>query len=148
MNGRLLCEPMAHSQTVTIDAPPAKVWALLVDIESWPSWTRSVDTATRGESGPLAVGSTATVKQPKLPASRWVVTELEPERNFTWVSKAPGVTSTGTHRVEPAPSGGSVVTLTLAQSGPLAWLVGLAGGRLIDRYVGWEAEGLKERAES
>jgi uncharacterized membrane protein len=137
-----------HTKTITIEAPPATVWHLMSDIESWPSWTRSVDAATRGEAGPLEVGSTATVKQPKLAKSRWVVTDLKPGRSFTWQSKAPGVTSVGVHAVEPTEAGGSFVTLTLAQSGPLAWLVGLVGSRLIDRYVGWEAEGLKARAEA
>jgi uncharacterized membrane protein len=139
---------MAHSKTITIDAPPARVWAILADVEGWPTWTKSVVTATRGEPGPLQVGSTATVKQPKLAKSHWVVTEVEPERNFTWVSKAPGVTSTGHHRVEPTADGGSTVTLALEQTGPLARIVGALGGRLIDRYVGWEAEGLKARAEA
>ena len=138
----------SHSKTITIDAPPATVWALMSDIESWPSWTKSVDAASRGEAGPLQVGSTATVKQPKLRQSRWVVTEVEPGRSFTWESKAPGVTSIGVHRVEPTAAGGSTVTLSLDQTGPLAWLVGLVGSRLIDRYVGFEAEGLKSRAEA
>jgi uncharacterized membrane protein len=137
-----------HTRTVTIDAAPAKVWDILVDVERWPTWTRSVDTASRGESGPLQVGSTATVKQPKLRASDWVVTVLEPERNFTWVSKAPGVTTTGGHIIEPTPDGRSRVTLTLDQRGPLAGVVGLVGNRLIERYVGYEADGLKARAES
>jgi uncharacterized protein YndB with AHSA1/START domain len=139
---------MKFETTVTIDAAPAKVWAVLVDVERWPTWTKSVQSATRGESGPLQVGSTATVKQPKLAKSRWVVTEVDPGRNFTWVSKAPGVTSVGSHRVDLTPAGGSLVTLTLDQSGPLAAIVGFVGGRLIRRYVGFEAAGLKARAEA
>jgi uncharacterized membrane protein len=139
---------MKFETTISIGAPAAKVWAVLVDIERWPTWTKSVQSATRGESGPLQVGSTATVKQPKLAKSRWVVTEVEPERNFTWVSNAPGVTSVGSHRVDPTPAGGCVVTLTLDQSGPLAAIVGFVGGRLIRRYVGFEAAGLKARAEA
>jgi uncharacterized protein YndB with AHSA1/START domain len=139
---------MKFETTVTIDAAPAKVWAVLVDVERWPTWTKSVQTAVRGEPGPLQVGSTATVKQPKLATSHWVVTEVEPQRNFTWVSKAPGVTSVGSHRVDPTPAGGCVVTLTLEQSGPLAAIVGFVGGPLIRRYVGFEAAGLKARAEA
>jgi uncharacterized protein YndB with AHSA1/START domain len=138
---------MRFETTIGIDAPPATVWAILEDIDRWPTWTKSVQTAVRGEPGPLHVGSTATVKQPKLARSHWVVTEVEPERNFTWVSKAPGVVSVGSHRVDPTEDGGSVVTLTLAQTGPLAAIIGLFGGRLIRRYVGFEAEGLKARAE-
>jgi uncharacterized membrane protein len=139
---------MGHTQTITIDAPPARVWAVLTDIERWPSWNRSVDSASRGEAGPLQLGSTATVKQPKLAKSKWVVTELEPERNFTWVSKATGVTSTGFHGIEPTADGRSEVTLTLDQTGPLAKIIGVLAGRLIDRYVGWEAAGLKAAAEA
>jgi uncharacterized protein YndB with AHSA1/START domain len=138
---------MGHSKTITIAAPPARVWEILVDIDRWPEWTDSVASASRGEAGPLQVGSTATVKQPKLPKSRWVVTEVEPERSFTWVSKAPGVTSTGYHQLEPTADGGTTVTLTLEQSGPLAKIIGALGSRLIDKYVGYEAAGLKARAE-
>jgi uncharacterized membrane protein len=138
---------MQFETTVSIDAAPAKVWAIMADIDRWSTWTKSVQTAVRGEPGPLQVGSTATVKQPKLAKSHWVVTEVEQERNFTWVSKAPGVTSVGSHRVDPTPAGGCVVTLTLDQGGPLAAIVGFVGGRLIRRYVGFEAAGLKARAE-
>ncbi|HQT46546.1 MAG: hypothetical protein B7X08_03985 [Acidocella sp. 20-63-7] len=30
--------PLQTSQQITISAPPAKVWALLSDIQSWPDW--------------------------------------------------------------------------------------------------------------
>jgi uncharacterized membrane protein len=134
-------------KTISIAAPPATVWAVMSDIEGWPSWSKSVDTAERGEAGPLQVGSTAVIKQPKLAKSRWVVTELEPERSFTWESTSPGVKSTGVHRVAPA-GDGSEVYLELRLSGPFAWMIELIARRLIDRYVGWEAEGLKARAEA
>jgi uncharacterized membrane protein len=138
---------MGHSKTITIDAPPARVWEILIDIERWPEWSESVDSASRGEPGPLQVGSTATVKQPKLAKSHWVVTELEPERSFTWVSKSPGVRSTGYHQIEPTADGGSNVTLRLEQSGPLAKIIGAIGRGLIEKYVGYEAAGLKARSE-
>jgi uncharacterized membrane protein len=139
----------SHVKTISIDAPPATVWALMSDIESWPSWTKSVDTAERLEAGPLQVGSTAAIKQPKLAKTKWEVTELEPGRSFTWTSRSPGVRSTGIHTVDPAASGGgSDVTLTLVLSGPFAWMIELLAGRLVERYVGWEAEGLKARAEA
>jgi uncharacterized protein YndB with AHSA1/START domain len=33
------------TETITIDAPPAVVWAVYTDIERWSEWTASVTTA-------------------------------------------------------------------------------------------------------
>ena len=139
---------MYIEESVEIAAPPERVWAVMSDVDRWPEWTESVDTAQRGEAGPLVVGSTATLKQPKLAKSRWVVTDAAPDRGFVWVSKSPGVTSVGGHRLEALPDGGTRVTLTLEQRGFLAPLVGLIGKKLIPRYMGFEAAGLRARSES
>ena len=39
-----------------------------------------------GDGGPLAVGAKARIKQPRMFARVWEVTEFEPERSFTWQS--------------------------------------------------------------
>ncbi len=138
---------MRYELSVDVNAKPDAVWAVLADVERWPEWTPSVRRVRRLEEGPLGGGSTARVKQPKLPAARWRVTGYVAGREFTWVSQSPGVTTVAEHLIAPGDGGGSRVTLVLTQTGRLARLAGLLGGRLIRRYVGLEADGLKRRSE-
>jgi uncharacterized membrane protein len=135
------------NRNVTIDAPPAEVWAVFMDLEAWPTWTASMRQVRRLDEGPLQVGSRVEIAQPGFPKAVWDVTGLEPERSFTWENAAPGLRSAGHHEVR-AEGAGSVVTLRLSQSGPLAGLVGLVFGRRNRRYVDLEADGLKARVES
>jgi hypothetical protein len=131
---------------VDISATPERVWAVLSDLERWPEWTPSVTRIERLDTGPLAVGHRARLRQPRLLPAVWQVTELEPGRGFTWVTRSPGVRVTGQHWVEPAQTG-SRAHLRLRFEGMLASLVaGLAAG-LTTRYLALEARGLKERSE-
>jgi hypothetical protein len=130
-----------------VAAEAARVWTVLVDVERWPEWTPSVRRAWRGEPGPLAVGATARLEQPKLRPAVWRVTELTEERSFSWVSRGPGVRTVAEHRVLPLPGGRSRVELVVAQSGPLAGLIGWLYGDLTRRYLRMEADGLRRRCE-
>jgi uncharacterized membrane protein len=132
-------------RNVDVNAPAERVWAVLADVARWPEWTDSIDDV-RLHTDSLRVGSTAAVKQPRLPRSTWLVTEVEPGRGFTWVSRSGGVTTRAEHAIEPAEPG-CRVRLTLDQSGLLAPLVGALFGRLTRRYVDLEADGLKRRCE-
>jgi len=138
---------MQYEQQIDIEADPDRVWAILADVERWPEWTESMTTIERLDDGPLAVGSRAQVKQPRLRPAEMEVTSLEPGRSFEWQNSAPGVTTVGDHRIEPRPGGGSTVTLVLRQTGFAAPVIRLLFGGLIRRYVEMEAQGLKRRAE-
>lgn len=131
---------MQHEVTTPIAAPAERVWAVLSDVERWPSWTASVTSVSL--SGPFAVGATAQVRQPKLPAVTWRVTEVVPGRSFTWESNAPGSRATAWHQVTPTGDATCTVRLAIEQSGPLGSLVGLLYRRLTRRYVQMEADGL------
>jgi hypothetical protein len=133
--------------TIDISAPPAKVWAVMSDIERWHEWTASITSVTRTSAGPLGVGSTARVRQPRLATADFVVTTWTPGRGFDWVTKNPLVTAVGRHHIEPTPTG-SRATLGVAFSGPLARVVAWLYGGLTDRYIRMEAEGLKRRSEA
>ena len=77
----------------------------------------------------------------------WTVTELEDGHRFSWVSRAPGVTTTGRHVVVPS-GDGAVVTLAIEHTGPLTGPVGLLTKRLTRRYLTMEGAGLKHLCEA
>lgn len=134
------------SFAVDIQASPDRVWAVMSDIERWPEWTPTVASIQRVDPGPLAVGSRARIRQPKLPPAEWQVTELDEGRNFTWVTRRPGVRMTARHWVE-ADGGGSRATLSLQYAGLLGPLVARLTRGLNERYLALEARGLRERSE-
>ena len=138
---------MRFETSIAIDAPPDETWSVLTDVERWPEWTASMTSVERLDEGPFAVGSSARVRQPKVPATVWEVVDLEPGRSFVWTAKAPGTTATAEHRLTTQPGGGVELTLSIRQAGVLAPLVGLFAARTTRRYVRLEAEGLKRRCE-
>jgi uncharacterized protein YndB with AHSA1/START domain len=134
--------------TIDIKAPPQRVWAVLTDIEGWPEWTPSVTSVERLDSGPLAPGSRARLRQPKLRPAIWQVTKIEKGSSFTWTTRSPGLTVTAHHLVEPGKKGSaSRVTLTLEFAGLFGALVAWLTRGLNNRYLRLEAAGLKKRSE-
>lgn len=125
-----------------------QVWQALVDVTDWPRWTPSYTSIKRLDEGPLAVGSRARVKQPRLAPTTVEVTELDAGRSFTWVSSAVGVRFVGRHRLVPEAGGGTRIELAAELSGRLAGTVKMLLGRRIERYVRLEAHGIKAAAEA
>ncbi|MGB9182676.1 MAG: SRPBCC family protein [Solirubrobacteraceae bacterium] len=134
--------------TFEIAAPPERVWATLVDVERWPKWTGSMREVTKLDGGELATGKTVRVRQPRMPALIWEVTEFDPGKSFSWRSSSPGITTLGTHHVRSTAGNRTAVTLGIHQSGPFAAAVALLAGGRTKQYVQMEAEGLKTRCET
>ena len=139
---------MNYEMTFEIAAPPELVWATLVDVERWPEWTRSMREVTKLDGDELAAGKSVRVRQPRMPALTWEVTEFDPGKSFAWRSSSPGITTLGTHLVQSTAGNRTAVTLGIHQSGPLAPTVALLSGGRTKRYVQMEADGLKTRCES
>lgn len=131
---------------VRIDAPPARVWQVMRDVERWPEWTPGVTSVEIVGGGPLALGSRVRVRQPKLPPVEWTVTELIEDRGFTWVAQSPGARVAGHHLIEPEGTG-SRVMLELQYEGPVARLVARLSRKITEQYIALEARGLKARSE-
>jgi uncharacterized membrane protein len=131
---------------IDIQASRERVWEILVDVERWPEWTPTVLSVQREDSGVLSVGSRAYIRQPKIRPARWEVTQLAAPRNFTWISRSPGVLVTAGHVIE-AVGGGSRITLSLEFSGFLSFLIFPLMRGLSQRYIATEAQKLKERSE-
>jgi uncharacterized protein YndB with AHSA1/START domain len=137
-----------YEVSVDINATPAEVWAVLTDVERWPEWTASMTRVQRLDSGAFGVGSRARIKQPRLPAMVWRVTELSPERSFAWKTTRGGVTALADHQLTARANNGVTATLTIRQLGLLAPLVDLFTSALTRQYVQMEAQGLKQRCEA
>ena len=133
--------------SIDIAAPPDVVWSIIADAERWHEWTPSVRSIRLLDGRPLRVGSRAMIKQPKFPPALWTVTALDPGRSFIWKSGLPGVWVYAHHSVESI-AGGSRATLRLHYEGAIARLVGRLTAGITNRYLGYEAQGLKQRSEA
>jgi uncharacterized membrane protein len=133
---------------IEIDAPPAEVWAVLVDVERWPAWTPTMSRVERLDPGSFVVGRRVRIRQPRLPVVVWTVSTLERNRFFEWQNVAVGLKSVAGHRVESNGRGGARVTLSFEWSGWLTPLIRLLYGKLTHRYVNTEAESLKRLCET
>jgi uncharacterized membrane protein len=139
---------MTHfHMTIEIQAPPDRVWAAMSDIERWSEWTATIISIRPLDPGPIAVGTRATVRQPKLLPARWQVTELDEGHSFAWTTLGPGIHVTARHAVDGA-GNSSRVTLSVDFSGPLGPLAARLTRRLNARYLDLEARGLKKHAEA
>jgi hypothetical protein len=134
-------------RTFTIDAPPSVVWGVMSEIEGWPRWTATAESAKRLEEGPLRVGASAKMKIVGAGAAGvWTVTALDEGREFVWENRAGGVRSVAGHSIE-ADGAGSKVRLWIEQSGLLATLIGWYIRRVSNRNLDIEATGLKRESE-
>jgi uncharacterized membrane protein len=136
---------LQHS--VTITAPPERVWAVLIDVERWPERIPTVEAVERLDPGPLDLGSRTRLQQPRLPTAVWTVTELTDGASYTWKSTSPGVTVTASHAVEPHPDG-SRLTLGITLSGWLSGVGWLMTRKLTKEYVETEAASITRAAEA
>jgi uncharacterized protein YndB with AHSA1/START domain len=137
---------MRKDITVDISAPPEAMWAVISDVESWPEWTASVTSVRRLSFERLQVGSRVRLKQPRLPATVWTVSDLVEGEQFAWTADSPGVRTRASHRVV-GRADGSQATLWIDQRGVLGSVVGLLYGDLTRRDLQMEAAGLTQRSE-
>lgn len=137
---------MKFTSAIEIRCPPAVVFDVYLREQEWPSWTQSVTSVERLEPGPFGVGARSQVRQPRLPVSEWVVTELVPGETFTWEASGPGFRTIGRHLIQPQADGCKVVA-ELEQRGVLSPLIAALTGKITRRYLQMETLGLKERCE-
>ncbi len=129
-----------------IAAPVSHVWPILADVENWPRWAESFTSIERLDDAPFDAGVRVRIKQPKLPAGNWTITDWRPEDNFSWLSRGPAIVTTGDHTL--APEGeGCVFRQRLAFEGLAGEIAARVWRGLITRYMELEAVGIKRKAE-
>ncbi len=138
----------AVERAIEIDAPAARVWQVITELERWPLWAAQMRKLSREGDVPLGLGSSVRVNPKGMPGGVWTVTEYDPPRSLTWTTDlAPGLRLVGGHLVEPV-AGGSRATFSLVASGALATLLGPALAMLFRRNTRLATDGLKRHCEA
>lgn len=112
-------EPVKGSDSVVIDAPPEKVWALISDVTRMGEWSPETQSAawTGSATGPQA-GATFAGKN-RRGRVRWTgrceVTVADPGHEFTFVRRGPDGGTTWRYVLEPE-NGSTRVTESFAQA--------------------------------
>jgi hypothetical protein len=137
---------MEYRAAADIDAPPAAIWAVLVDAPGYASW----DSGLERIEGTIASGERIKL-YPELKPGRAFpvrVDDFEPEERMTWIGGMPLGLFKGvrTFKLSPGRDGSTRFEMDERFSGPLLPLVGRS---LPDFGPSFEqfARGLKERAE-
>jgi uncharacterized membrane protein len=134
---------------LVIDATVDEVWALTVDVERWPELTPTMTSVERLDDGPLRVGSTARVVQPKQRPTVWTVTALDAPHTFEWEAKVLGVTMVGSHHLVSLDDGARTRNeLRLRLSGFGSGLLRRVLGGTFREAIQTENEGFKRVAEA
>lgn len=138
--------PTTYAATRTIDAPPERVWALLVDASGYPAWNPTVLSL----DGAIAPGERIRLVSTLDPKRTFVlrVGEVDAPQRMVWSSGMPLGLFRGTRTFTLTPSGtGTDFRMAEVFSGPLAPLVTKAIPDMTESFEQF-ADGLKDAAES
>ncbi|MEQ1519160.1 MAG: SRPBCC family protein [Usitatibacteraceae bacterium] len=136
-----------YESTVDIDAPLARVWETIIDIERWPEWTTTVSDAKVRGGGKLQADSAVTVHRPKFPTAVWHVTAFEPEKFLELRTGLPGMRIVASRTLVPR-GAGCTLTLTLAFKGMFAGMFKERTRERSNRYLTVVTAAIKRRCES
>lgn len=134
--------PLTVTSSITIDAPPDQVWAVLSDVAAWPAWhpamtVRSLDAvrpdaALRWKLGRVPIRSTFAV--------------VSPPRELTWTGRFLGYKAVDQHLLAPIADGRTTATIRESLAGPLLSLL-FSQAELEAGHHRWLAD-LKARVEN
>jgi hypothetical protein len=112
----------AYEASATIHAPADRIWSILTDAASYPSW----DSGITRVDGRIADGEHITVHAEVSPGRTFPVSvQLDAPRTMTWSGGMPLGLFRGvrTFRLTPGEDGAIIVTMREEYSGPLAPLI-------------------------
>jgi hypothetical protein len=129
-----------------IDARPADVWALLVDVSGWRDWDSGVDRV----EGRVALGERLTVYATMIRSRPFsvTVTELRPQETMRWRGGLPFGLAVieRAYALDAQDDTGTVLTVREEHTGPLAGLLGRSTPDLNPSFRQFCA-GIKAKAE-
>lgn len=138
---------MLITHSTFIACPIQEVWEATTDIDSWPDWAPSVQTADRLDKLRFGIGSQASIKQPMQSRAIWTVTEFEDGRYFAWETSGKAFRMRAIHSVA-SHDGGTKCTLKVKLIGPVAVIFAVFLAPLIWIALMQENRGLKRWCET
>jgi uncharacterized protein YndB with AHSA1/START domain len=135
--------PVVAAHEIVIDAPIDRVWDVLTEIESWPSWNRDVRSASM--DGPVAPGSTFRWKAgPGTITSR--LEHVERPHVVAWSGRTLGIRAVHVWRLE-SRGEGTLARTEESYDGLVAGLLRRLLQKTLDRALADGARYLKAEAE-
>ena len=136
---------MKFSASVEINTTSEKAWALVKNVEEWPSWIPSLKKIEKVTKGPMDVGSRVLVVARSLITVNLLmtITEFVPGRRVVMEGKVLGMKMTRYYEMEPVAQNKAKLTAGGEVSGLLAFLVRRGGQRLSEEIV----QALKKKVE-
>jgi len=136
---------MKFSASVEINTTSEKAWALVKNVEEWPSWIPSLKKIEKVSGEPLGKGSQVRViaKSAITVNLLMTITEFVPGRRVVMEGKVLGVKMTRYYEMEPVAQNKAKLTAGGEVSGLLAFLVRRGGQRLSEEIV----QALKKKVE-
>jgi hypothetical protein len=138
---------MRFETSTDVRAAPSRIFEVLCDVSTWPTWTSSMTSIEPLDGEGFEVGQRFRIRQPGLPPAVWTIDLVESPRRFAWSTRRPGLKIWADHRIEPQDGGTSCVTLEIAVTGALGRVVAATSAARIRRAVETERDGLKSRSE-
>ncbi len=133
-------------KSVIINNEISKVYKILVDVEKWNLWTKSINKISFLENNKFEINGKVRVEQPKLPPTVWTITEIITNKSFTWQSRTLGVTLTAKHLLKSSDNA-TFVEQEIIYEGFLAYLIYKLSFNLTSNYMTMEVDGLKVECE-
>ena len=136
---------MKFSASVEINTTSEKAWALVKNVEEWPSWIPSLKKIEKVSGEPMGKGSQVRViaKSAITVNLLMTITEFVPGRRVVMEGKVLGVKMTRYYEMEPVAQNKAKLTAGGEVSGLLAFLVRRGGQRLSEEIV----QALKKKVE-
>jgi hypothetical protein len=110
--------PVVASSEIAIEAGPETIWAVLIDVDRWPTWNSAVKMARM--AGPLAEGTSFRWKASSLTITS-VFREVNPHRTLGWSGQTLRIPALHAYTLDPGPLG-TLVRSTESWDGLLASL--------------------------
>ncbi|MHA3701726.1 SRPBCC family protein [Jatrophihabitans sp. YIM 134969] len=127
-------------------ADPARVWAVLADVDGWGAWNDGIDHIEL--DAPLGVGATFRMTPPGEEPLVSTIAELDPGRRLTDVTELDGVVVRVAHDLEPTDDGRTRVTYRVEVAGPSDPEVAEQIGRAVSAHFPDVLAGLAAAAEA